>query len=482
MELPAAYLEEMRLLLGEKEYENYKSSMEEKSVCGLRLNSRKVSDSEKKTVLHKVFGGIAAEAVPWSLGNGYYYGNEAVPGKHPYYSAGLYYLQEPSAMAPGALLPVEPGERVLDLCAAPGGKSTQLGDRLWGSGLLLSNDLSASRAKGLLKNLELFGIGNILVTAEAPKRLSECFPEFFDKILVDAPCSGEGMFRKEPSMTGDWETRGPEYYAVIQRELLLLSCRMLKPGGLLLYSTCTFSEMEDEGTVSWLLREAPDMEQLVLEVRHGFVQGKDGASVRLFPWKLKGEGHFAALLRKKERAYADPGGKKEAGAAAFGEKEAKFEHQAEWEKQIKQNGIFLKKQEAFAEFRRRILVPLEERGFYWEKNDELYLLPVSPETLPSLRFLRTGLHLGSVKKKRFEPSQALAMYLKKEEFSQTVDFSSEDVRTVKYLKGETVTEGDTECAGEDGWCLVCVDSWPLGFAKRNGRVLKNKYYPGWRWK
>ena len=369
-------------------------------------------------------------------------------------------------MAPGALLPIEPGDRVLDLCAAPGGKSTALGARLGGSGMLVSNDLSISRAKGLLKNLELFGIGNVLVTAEEPKRLAACFPEYFDKVLVDAPCSGEGMFRREPAMAGDWKERGPEFYAPIQREILLEASRMLKPGGLLLYSTCTFSEAEDEGAVTWLLKEAPDMEPLVLKEAYGFVRGKDGASVRLFPWKIKGEGHFAALFRKK--------GPKEAGPGKTGA--------ADKEKQKKQNGIFLKKQTAFAEFRHKILVPLEERGFYWERNGELYLLPVPPEALPSLRFLRTGLHLGTMKKERFEPSQALAMYLKKEEFASAVDFSLEDIRTVKYLKGETVTTEGTGCSGEDGWCLVCTDGWPLGFAKKSRETLKNKYYPGWRWK
>lgn len=363
-------------------------------------------------------------------------------------------------MAPAALLSVKPGDRVLDLCAAPGGKSTMLGARLSGEGLLVSNDRSVSRARGLLRNLERFGIGNCLVTAEEPKRLADCFSNFFDKILVDAPCSGEGMFRREPSMISDWEERGPAHYVPIQRELLLLASGMLRPGGLLLYSTCTFSEQEDEGAAAWLLAKAPCMEQVVLSPEHGFVQGRDGASLRLYPWRLKGEGHFAALFRKRGDG---PEGR------ARNQREASVrEH----------NEVFLKKRAAFAGFRERVLMPLEERGTFWERDGEVYLLPVFLERPPALRYLRTGLHLGTEKRGRFEPSQALAMYLKKEEFVSAEDIPLEDVRTVKFLKGETIT---AEGPGEDGWRLVCVDGWPLGFARRNGEMLKNKRSPGWRW-
>ncbi len=482
MKLPAAYLEEMRLLLGETEYENYRKSMEEESVLGLRFNSLKVSGAEREPVLHKVFAGEAEEPVPWSLGEGYYYktgGRERTPdvggspGKHPYHYAGLYYLQEPSAMAPAAMFSIEPGDKVLDLCAAPGGKSTALGAGLLGTGLLLSNDRSVSRAKGLLKNIERFGIGNCLVTAEEPERLAACFPEYFDKVLVDAPCSGEGMFRRDASMASDWEARGPEYYGPIQRELLLLASRMVKPGGRLLYSTCTFSEWEDEGAVQWLLREAPSMESVALPAEHGFVRGKDGISVRLFPWKLKGEGHFLSLFQKKGCETSD-------GTWADG-RSGHRHGEGEGAGRDKRNGIFLERRKAFAEFCKKILVPLEERGYYWERDGELYLLPVDPEELPPLRYLRTGLHLGTMKRERFEPSQALAMYLKKEEFASTVDFPWEDMRTVKYLKGETITEDGAFCTGEDGWCLVCTDGWPLGFAKRGKGILKNKYDAGWRW-
>ena len=211
------------------------------------------------------------EPVPWT-GNGFYYSSEAGdeggvrPSKHPAYYCGLYYLQEPSAMTPAAMLPVKPGDRVLDLCAAPGGKSTELGARLKGRGMLVSNDISYSRARALLKNLELAGIPNICVTSESPERLAEVWPEFFDKILVDAPCSGEGMFRRDEDMVKDWTAHGPSYYAPIQRQIAVQAVRMLKPGGMLLYSTCTFSRFEDEGNIEYILEHYPQMELCTLDL------------------------------------------------------------------------------------------------------------------------------------------------------------------------------------------------------------------------
>ncbi len=456
MELPEFYQDKMKQLLGEGQYRLYLDSLSEEPQYGIRLNPLKLRKEEQKGVLSRL-GLEKPEPVPWSGQAGYYYDGRKTPARHPYYYAGLYYLQEPSAMAPGAFLPVSAGDRVLDLCAAPGGKSTQLGVRLAGSGFLLSNDISASRAKGLLKNLELSGIGNSFVSSEPQERLAACFPEYFDKILVDAPCSGEGMFRRDPSMVRSWEERGPEAYRPVQEELLLAAGRMLKPGGMLLYSTCTFDERENEGAVEAFLKKMPDMEPVPLTPRWGMVQGLDGASLRFFPWLIRGEGHFLSLMRKKGSAGKENGKTGSAAAEA--------------------NRMFLNSRREMAEFLEMVKAPLEERGFFWEREGQVYLLPCPPGQIRPLRFLRTGLFLGSCRKKRFEPSQALALYLKKEEFQNTADFSAQDERTVRYLKGETTEDG----AGEDGWCLVCTDGFPLGFAKRSRGILKNKYYPGWRW-
>ena len=234
MNLPKVFEEKMKDLLG-SEYEAYTACYDEPRHYGLRVNTAKISVED--------FLKIAPwplEPVPW-IHNGFYYdGDNIQPSKHPYYFAGLYYLQEPSAMTPADRLPVEPGDRVLDVCAAPGGKATELGAKLGGTGVLAANDLSSSRAKGLLKNLELFGIGNVLILSEEPGKLVSYFPEYFDKILIDAPCSGEGMFRKEKKMVKAWEEHGPEFFSKIQRSIVTQAAQMLRPGGMLLYSTCTF--------------------------------------------------------------------------------------------------------------------------------------------------------------------------------------------------------------------------------------------------
>lgn len=458
MNLPELFLENMKQLLGD-EYGAWKDSFLKPSVSGLRINRTKVEPREWKETLCP----FEIEPVPWTS-NGYYYKEEVRPAKHPYYFAGLYYLQEPSAMAPAAWLPIEPGDRVLDLCAAPGGKSTELGARLEGEGLLVSNDISNSRARALLKNLELFGIPNICVTSEAPDKLADTFGAFFDKILVDAPCSGEGMFRKDPDLIKSWLERGPEYYAKIQREILIQAVRLLKPGGSILYSTCTFAKTEDEDTIAWLLKERPEMELCALPQWEGACCGIDGEPViRLFPHKIKGEGHFMALLHKKIteahdkpifQAKSDYGDNRK--MLPFLERETDF---FTFEKQLKHSFV-----------RERLMV----------KQDMVYYLPADFDSKWKLRYLRTGLLLGELKKGRFEPSQALAMALQQNEYANTISFSCDDDRTIRYLKGETVSLTGSEPV-EKGWCLVCVDGYPLGWAKGTGQTLKNKYYPGWRW-
>ena len=204
-------------------------------------------------------------------------------------------------MVPASLLPVEPGDYVLDLCAAPGGKATELAAKLAGQGFLLANDISASRARALLRNLERFGIANMAVCSESPQKLRAQFPGFFHKILVDAPCSGEGMFRRRPDMIADWEKKGPSHYSKIQRELILQAADMLRPGGCMLYSTCTFSPMENEGVVEWLLENRPEFELIPAKWYEGFSHGIGACrhAVRIFPHRMAGEGHFAALLQKR---------------------------------------------------------------------------------------------------------------------------------------------------------------------------------------
>ena len=462
-QLPEAFLLKMQELLG-KEYGQYLESFKEEWKPGLRVNTWKLEPRE------------LAKLVPWNLepvpwaDNGFYYDGtpdeEALrPSKHPAYYAGLYYLQEPSAMTPAAMLPVVPGDRVLDLCAAPGGKSTELASKLKGRGMLVSNDISYSRARALLKNLELAGAANICVTSEAPEKLAGVWPEFFDKILVDAPCSGEGMFRRDEDMVKDWNEKGPEYYVPIQRQILSQAAAMLRPGGYMLYSTCTFSVEEDEENVAYVLEEFPQMQLCCLDLDK--VPGACGGfglsgCMRLFPHRLKGEGHFLALMRKKG---GDDGGKEilppmDPGTAG------KRVRAVEKEKEL---DAFLRQSGAEWDYERIVI-----------HQDNAYYLPEGLAWNLPLRFLRTGLFLGELKKGRFEPSQALAMSMKAGQFPNTVSFPGGDSRVLRYLKGETISlEGDE--GPVKGWCLAAMEGFPLGWAKGTGMSLKNKYYPGWRW-
>lgn len=444
MELPIQYTEKMKKLLGD-EYSKYLESFEESRYFGLRVNALKLTPEMFRD--KNVF---SLTSVPWCR-EGFYYAGEQRPSKHPYYHAGLYYLQEPSAMSPGAILPIQPGERVLDVCAAPGGKSTQLGARLQGEGLLVANDISAGRAKALLKNIELFGIRNSVVMSEPPERLKERLPNFFDKILIDAPCSGEGMFRKEPDMVKSWNEEMLAFCQKEQGEILEACAGMLRPGGMMLYSTCTFAVEENEKSISDFLERHQEFSLVPIEKENGFSAGMGALAqcARLYPHKIKGEGHFLALMQKTEEGH--PG--------------LTLEETGEKEKDIL----------PYLEFEKEVL-KIKLSGIFKIFGDSLYLLPEGMPAMKGLRVLRTGWQLGTLKKGRFEPSQAFAMGLSQGEVTNVEDFSLADDRVIRYLKGETV-----EADGKEGWTMVCVDGFPLGWAKRQRGRLKNKYAVGWKW-
>lgn len=461
MKLPECFEERMKRLLGE-EYPAFAAGYDRERVYGLRINTSKISPEDFEKIAP-----FPIKRIPW-VNNGFFYTMPAegrppcLPSKHPYYFAGLYYLQEPSAMTPASRLPVNPGERVLDLCAAPGGKATELGVRLAGEGLLVANDISASRMKGLLKNIEVFGIENAFLTNETPERLSGCFAEYFDKILVDAPCSGEGMFRKEPAVMEAWTPDKPEICAGMQGRILPEAVRMLKPGGYLLYSTCTFAPVENEGSISKLLESFPEMhlEEILpyKDFAPGVPEWGNGdpelkKCVRIWPQKMPGEGHFLALLKK------DGGGCTEKMRPSKTGMDKK-------QRRILQE-FFKDVRRSFPEER------LEVRG------DCVYMVPDLP-AVRGLKFVRNGLLLGELKKDRFEPSQPLAMTLKAEEYVSCLNLFSEDERIERYLKGETLLVEAGECKRQKGWQLVCVDGYPLGWGKLVNGILKNKYLSGWR--
>lgn len=455
MELPLKYTEKMKMLLGE-EFESYLRSFDGSRFYGLRVNTLKISPESFESM-----GIFKTKRVKW-CDTGFYYEETDRPAKHPFYHAGLYYLQEPSAMSSAQVLPVEEGDRVLDLCAAPGGKTTQLAAKMGGKGVLFSNDISAGRTKALVKNVELMGIKNCVVTSEAPEKLAQRFKGYFDKILVDAPCSGEGMFRKEPDIIKSWNDEMLSFCVGEQRKILKEAASMLKKGGMLLYSTCTFNPDEDEKMIEEFLDENKEFSICAIDQKYGFDRGRkewtDTAfeniekCARLWPHKIDGEGHFVALLKKC------------GGEDTYTETEKS-------ECKDKRLNIFF-------DFAEEILnIKFDKKGNYQFIKDGLYLLPEDIPSLKGIRVMRSGLYLGEFKKDRFEPSQHLAMALKKEDFKVCADMALSDERVIRYLKGETVDFENTA----DSWCCVCVEGFPLGWAKAQRGRLKNKYAAGWRW-
>lgn len=464
--LPQEFTERMQRQLGD-EFELFLSCYEAEEYAGLRVNTEKITVEEFLSLTP-----FELIPVPWTS-NGFYYRKEDAVTKHPHYFAGLYYIQEPSAMLPASRLPVEPGLAVLDLCAAPGGKATELSSRLAGEGLLVANDISPSRAKALYKNLSVWGSRNCCITGETPQKLLQTFGCFFDRILVDAPCSGEGMFRKDPSLITDWIERGPVYYAKLQKEILDQAVQMLRPGGMLVYSTCTFSQEEDEDVITWILEQYSNLELVRPEWSEGFTCGNTPCenSVRIWPHKMNGEGHFLALLKKKPQQDDRIPGKLS--------KEEIMKSQKQMPEEVKS---FL---ELLPEY-------IWKNCVYQQIGEQCFLLPAY--RLPKkLRYLLTGIMAGTWTKGRFEPSQQLATILKKKDFACVLNLSADDLRVIRYLKGETIVLSDDEeqellavqkrmnrKGSGKGWVLICVDGYALGWGKYVNGMIRNKYYPGWR--
>ena len=427
--LPEAFLARIKQQLGE-EYDAFLASLERPRAVALRFNPLKGEMPELS---------FAGENVPWEP-RGYYYEPTARPGLHPFHEAGVYYLQEASAMAPVALLDPQPGEKICDLCAAPGGKTTQIAGRMLGEGFLLGNEYSPKRAKILSQNIERMGVANALITNETVQNLAKRFPGFFDRVLIDAPCSGEGMFRKEEAAVTDWSQETVEMCARRQAEILHFGSRMVRPGGRLVYSTCTFAPEEDEMAVAEFLESHPDFEPEIIDTPW-FVPGENG-SHRMWPHKLLGEGHFAAVLRRSSGEDGDVPLYKE-------ERLPK-----EWTAFAKEMGICL------------------PRGKCVRFGQSLFWAPEELPDIGRLKVLRPGLELGTVKKDRFEPAHALALWLG--ECARQHDLEPDSPAVKAYLHGDVIP------AAVKGWCLVKCGGFGIGWGKGDGNVLKNHYPKGLR--
>jgi len=457
--LPEAFIEKMKGLLGPEAEALFASYGQPKAV-GLRANPLKI---DPETLARRLPFDTAP--VAWCE-TGLVADGAAAPGKHPYHAAGLYYIQEPSAMYPAAQLGASPGERVLDLCAAPGGKTTHLGGAMAGRGLLVANEYEAKRAKALSENVERLGLTNCLVLNETPERLAARLPGFFDRILVDAPCSGEGMFRKDPEAASYWSEAHVAACARLQASVLDAAYAMLKEGGMLVYSTCTFSPEENERTIEALLARFPDLELLPMPHEAGVDAGVPAWSAsgderlartaRLWPHRVRGEGHFAAKLRKRAEAPAPVGKRSGAGVGAGGSPSRQ-------------------QLALYRAFEAQALDRAIDGGFLLQ-GAQLYRLPDDCPELGGLRVVRPGLHLGELKKDRFEPNHALALALPAERFRHTFELTDAGERaTDAYLRGETLPSD-----GDRGWLAVTCDGYPIGWGKETKGTIKNFYPKGLR--
>ena len=427
--LPEAFLHRMQGQLGE-EYPAFLESLERPRAVALRFNPLKGDAPDLPFV---------GNPVPWEK-MGFYYDPEARPGLHPYHEAGVYYLQEASAMSAVALLDPQPGERICDLCAAPGGKTTQIAGKMAGEGFLLCNEINPKRAKILSRNIERMGVANALVTGEHPARLAEKYLGFFDRVLIDAPCSGEGMFRKEEAAVTDWSPETVEMCAHRQGEILQSGAELVAPGGRLVYSTCTFAPAENEQAVEKFLENHPEF--VPEDVDAPWFTKVGTGMFRLWPHKLLGEGHFVAVLRKIRGEETDIPEEK-------GQKIPK-----EWDSFAKELNISLPvgKLVAFGQ------------SLFW-----------APEAMPEIKgvkVLRPGLELGELKKDRFEPAHALALWLKTAE--NTLSLHPDSPQIAAYMRGETLP-----CQSR-GWTLVKAGDFSVGWGKADGNVLKNHYPKGLR--
>jgi NOL1/NOP2/sun family putative RNA methylase len=456
--LPPAYIERMKDMLGE-ETNSFLQSYQLPRTHGLRLNTLKINSSSSFT--DELIRKFRLEPIPWCR-TGYYYDEQLRPGRHPYHAAGLFYIQEPSAMSAVALLDPVPGDIVLDLAGAPGGKSTQIADCLEGEGLLIANEIHPARAKILSENIERMGVTNAVVTSCSPDKLAGRFPASFDKIMLDAPCSGEGMFRKDPDAITEWSPDHVTMCAARQMDILSDAITMLKDGGMLAYSTCTFNREENEHTIEELLCRYPELELLKTE--------------RIWPHKHKGEGHFVALLRKKAKASSEDSlqlskQKKNVHGKNLHDKSGKAN---------KQIIDALRQFESFCEttLPDYMLGTIKPILF----GDQLYLLPYTDvldnHHLDGLKVLRPGLHVGEMKKNRFEPSHALALALtpKVLQTAKTYNIEADSKEAEAYLRGEALFTG----RNETGWVVVTVNGFPLGWGKESEDQLKNHYPKGLR--
>lgn len=427
MNLPEKFLDDMKIILKD-EFDDFIKSYEDKKTSGIRINTLKI---DKETFLNLNLCKLTQ--ISW-CDEGFYYDESFKAGKNPLHEAGAYYIQEPSAMSVVPLLDIKENDKVLDLCASPGGKSTYILSKLNNTGVLVSNEINSGRIKALGENLERFGSKNTIITNSDSKSLKKVFEGYFDKVVIDAPCSGQGMFRKDEFAIKDWSYEKVLECQNIQKEIIKDGYDMLKKDGILVYSTCTFSKEENEDVIEGFLNENPKAKLIEMK--------------RLWPHKIKGEGHFACKIKKCD------------------DKENNT-------KNLKLKDI-TKNIKDYKEFETKFL-NVELEGNFELKGENLYLVPNNFPDTKDLKVLRRGLFLGTLKKNRFEPSHSLSHYLKSSDAKNIENFKLDSDYSLDYLRGNTINTSKSR-----GWVLVCIENIPLGWAKESNGILKNHYPKGLR--
>ena len=434
MRFPTGFEEKYQRLLG-KEAASFFSTFDQEPISAFRTNPLK----EGQVTFSNPISGTK-----WG-----YYGK--VSGKSPEHVTGLIYSQEPAAQMVAQVAHPHEGMRVLDLAAAPGGKSTHLLSYLNNTGLLVSNEINNKRSKILVENIERFGAKNVLVTNESAERLAKVFSSYFDLIVLDAPCSGEGMFRKQPDAMDYWSLDYPAQCAALQREILEDAVKMLANGGELVYSTCTWAPEENEEIVAWLLDEFP-LELVDLPKINGMTPGIDyPETARMYPHRFKGEGQFVAKFRFVG------------------------EHKLPKLKSARSN-LTADQRSLWQSFQKEHL-KIELKGDLQTFGDQLYLLPLGLPDLSKIKIARNGLHLGTFKKKRFEPSFALGLALQPSEVKNKLELSQQDFEV--YVGGETL---QIKQSLPNGWYQLLIHGNGLGFAKLANQTLKNYFPKGLRFR
>jgi len=474
MQLPDSFITEMNDFFASHRDiadEGFFESFDKEPLKGIRFSRTKISSVEEELKLLDELG-EGAHPVPWCDG-GYYINNET-GGREALYHAGVYYPQEPSAMLPAQVMSAKPGETVLDLCAAPGGKACRLGEDMRGEGILVANEISFERSKALLRNIERSGIIGSVILNETPENIAARLPGFFDKILIDAPCSGEGMFRRDKGAAKSYMNYGPKVCVPLQRSILEAADKCLKDGGSIVYSTCTFCVDEDESQISSFISRHPEYHVKAHPEIKGVTHADKGSqlpgSMRIWPHLSKGDGHFCVHLVKGE------------------EKELKSAHELLFK------GETDKKDKTVSAVMPVLEDVLNEKGLqrllkgrFISHGTGVFMMTFDERLFKGLKVVKTGLYVGDLKplrsgKKVFELSNSIALALEKDEIREDsyLALKRTDERLSKYLRGETISVSQEDALKSSGTILVGIDGYPLGFAKINGNTAKNMYPKAWR--